>query len=67
MVDTKLTSTEVVTELVKAKATGRLTVSGADPVVITGPDEDRERARAVLSARGLSVVSSVDQDEWSRR
>lgn len=67
MADTKLSSTEVVHELVRAKATGRLSVSGADPVIITGPEADRERARSVLAALGLAVTSSLDQDEWTRR
>lgn len=66
MTTVKLTSTEVVYELVRAKAVGRLTVSGADPVIISGPEKDRERARVVLSARGLAVTSSLEQDEWTR-
>lgn len=66
MTGARLTSTEVVYALVMARAVGRLTVSGADPVVITGPDDDRERAREVLKALGLNVTLSVDQDEWAR-
>lgn len=66
MADIRLSSTEVVHELVRAKATGRLSVSGADPVIVTGPQADRERARAVLKSRGLTLTSSVDQDEWYR-
>jgi hypothetical protein len=61
-----LTSTEVVYELVRAKAVGKLSVSGADPVIVTGPLQDREHARAVLKAAGLTLTSSVDQDEYSR-
>jgi hypothetical protein len=63
----ELTSAEVIYALVEAKAVGKLTVSGDDPVVITGTDEDREIARAVLKAQGLTLTPSPERDEWTRR
>jgi hypothetical protein len=63
----ELTSAEVVYALVEAKAVGKLTVSGDQPVVITGPDEDKERARAVLKARGLALTPYPERDEWRRQ
>ena len=62
----ELTTAEVVYALVEAKAVGKLTVSGNEPVIITGTSEDRERARAVLEAHGLVVTSSLERDEWRR-
>ncbi len=67
MTDMKLTSTEVVYVLVEAKAVGSLTVSGDDPVVITGLHTDRHRARRVLKGHGLTFESYPDRDEWLRR
>lgn len=69
MADTeaKLTSTEVVYELVRAKAVGGLTVSGdAGIVVISGSKEDRARARRVLVTKGLHCTSYPERDEWFR-
>jgi hypothetical protein len=63
----ELTSLEVIYELTKVNALGALTVSGDDPVVITGPDEHREYARAVLEAHGLAVTRSPERDEWRRQ
>lgn len=36
-------------------------------VIITGPDELRDRAFHALLDRGLSVAPYPDHDEWSRR
>jgi hypothetical protein len=61
-----LTSTEVVHALVGAKAAGKLSVSGDSPVVITGPDQDGELARAVLRGRGLTLTRYPERDKWRR-
>ena len=63
----ELTSTEVVRALAEAQALGRLTVTGGDPVVITGTDEDRARARGVLMAAGFHCTPYPGQDEWTAR
>jgi hypothetical protein len=63
----ELASSEVVTALVEAQAVGKLTVSGDDPVIVTGPDGDKERARAVLKGRGLVLTPYPEKDEWRRR
>ena len=63
----ELTSSEVVTALVEARAVGKLTVSGVNPVIVTGPDEDKELARAVLKGRGLTLTPYPEKDEWRRR
>lgn len=65
MTATSLTSAEVVYALVHAKAVGKLTVSGDNPVVITGPDQDRGRARAVLAPQGWTCTLYPDRDEWT--
>jgi hypothetical protein len=52
--------------LVGAKAAGKLSVSGDSPVVITGPDQDRELARAVLRGRGLTLTRYPERDKWRR-
>jgi hypothetical protein len=62
-----LTSTDVVHALVQAKAVGQLTVTGDNPVIITGPRKDRQAATRVLTARGLICTPSPDQDEWTSR
>ena len=62
----ELASAEVVYALVEAKAVGELTISGADPVIITGTTEDRERAQAVLKAKGLTLTTYPERDEWRR-
>ena len=63
----ELTSAEVVTALMEARAVGKLTVSGVNPVIVTGPDEDKELARAVLKGRGLTLTPYPAKDEWRRR
>jgi hypothetical protein len=63
----ELSSSEVSTALVEARAVGKLTVSGDNPVAVTGSDEDKERARAVLKARGLALTPYPERDEWRRQ
>jgi hypothetical protein len=65
MTAARLTSADVIYALVAAKAVGKLTVTGDNPVVITGTRDDRDRARAVLIARGLHCTPSPERDEWS--
>jgi hypothetical protein len=68
MTTPKLTSTEVTYLLVKASATGKLTVTeSGDYVRIAGPKEDRTRAFHVLMEHGLSVAPYPDHDDWIRR
>lgn len=65
MADKELTSTDVVRALVAAKAVGKLTVSGDNPVIITGSDQDKERARTVLKGQGLALTPYPERDEWT--
>ena len=61
-----LTAAEVLYALVEGNAVHMLTVSGDNPVVITGLDEARELARAVLKARGWTLTPYPERDEWRR-
>jgi hypothetical protein len=62
-----LAAAEVLYALVEGNAVHMLTVSGDNPVVITGLDEARELARAVLKARGWTLMPYPERDGWRRR
>jgi hypothetical protein len=63
----ELTAAEVLSALVEGDAVHMVTVSGDNPVVITGVDEARELARAVLKGRGWTLTPYPERDEWTRR
>ena len=60
------TSAEIIYHLAEASALGKLTITGDGVVTITGPQQDRYRARTVLTGQGLRCTVLDGHDEWDR-